>query len=171
MSRILVVVVCAALSARSVQDFVLLAQQDGWDVWVVITPSALSFVDEPLLTSLTRHPVIMTQADTRENFPEDVTAVVVVPATFNTLKKWAQGITDTFALHLLKRWTTQARPILAFPRASSELAQDPDFVPSLASLQAQGVTVVYQPEQYPPNNNIPWQTILDQLTQKLKHSH
>ncbi|GHO87931.1 flavoprotein [Dictyobacter formicarum] len=157
----LALVVCAALSARQVQDFVVLAQQDNWDVWVIATPNACAFIDQPLLTGLTGRPVIV-YAPTLP-LPR-FSAVVVAPATFNTLRKWSQDVADTYALTLLLDWTRQGSfPILVFPRASGELAQDPEFTPSLNRLQRQGVVVHYRPDLYPPNNNIPWAHILKKL--------
>ncbi|WP_338255013.1 flavoprotein [Dictyobacter halimunensis] len=159
--RTLALVVCAALSAGQVQDLVGLAQEDGWDVWVIATPNACSFIDQPLLTALTGHPVVVSA--TEISLPH-FTAAVVVPATFNTLRKWSQGVADTYALTLLLDWTRRgAPPILAFPRASAELAQDSEFAPSLDRLRWQGVTVYYRPDLYPPNNNLPWSRILEIL--------
>ncbi|BCL81480.1 hypothetical protein ccbrp13_39450 [Ktedonobacteria bacterium brp13] len=156
----LALVVCAAASGRTIQKFVVLAQADGWDVWVIATPNARSaFIDLPLLEILTGHTVYSEGDALLPAFA----AVVVVPATFNTLRKWAQGIKDTLALRLLDSWTLGGLPMLAFPRASAELAQEPDFQHSLARLRALGVTVVYDVERYPPNNDIPWPAVLETL--------
>ncbi|GER88414.1 flavoprotein [Dictyobacter vulcani] len=151
--RKLAVVVCAALSARYIQEFVRLAQKDRWDVWIVATPKACDFIDEPVLHALTDHPITVTEpALPLPTFD----AVVVVPATFNSLKKWAQGILDTYALVLLHTWMRQPQlPILVFPRASSELAQEPAFAPSLAWLQQQGIHVYYDPDLIPPTTISP----------------
>jgi phosphopantothenoylcysteine decarboxylase len=167
--RSLAVVVCAALSAKTVQEFVEIAQQAGWDVWVIATPNARSFIDEPLLGALTGHPVtifVSTHMDVSVSPQEALpafSAIVVVPATFNTLKKWAQGLADTLALTLLHDWMRNAIPMLVFPRASLELAQDPEFFPALAWLRAHGVHVCYDLERFPPNNNVPWSVVLSEL--------
>ena len=157
----LALVVCAAVAGRTVQKLVVLAQADGWDVWVIATPNARStFIDLPLLEVLTGHTVYSEGDALLPAFA----VVLVIPATFNTLRKWAQGITDTLALRLLHSWMQTGVPMLAFPRASAELAQEPDFQHSLARLRALGVTVVYDIERYPPNNDIPWPAVLDALT-------
>lgn len=65
----LALVVCTAASGRIVQKFVVLAQADGWDVWVVATPNVRSaFIDLPLSllrqalrSSLMRVPFILEQ--------------------------------------------------------------------------------------------------------------
>jgi phosphopantothenoylcysteine synthetase/decarboxylase len=157
----LAVLVCAALSAKYIQDLVTLAQQDRWDVWIIATPNARAFIDESLLLQQTQHPIIITPPTVP--LPS-FDAAIVVPATFNTLKKWTEGLTDTYVLALLCAWTQSLHlPILVFPRASAELAQDPAFAPALSWLQARGIYVFYQPDRYPPNNAIPWLDIMQLL--------
>jgi phosphopantothenoylcysteine decarboxylase len=158
----LAVVVCAALPARTVQEFVVLAHAVGYDVWLIATPNALAFIDLPLLTNLTSHPVISSFPDSEDQLP-DFDMVVVVPATFNTIRKWAQRVSDTFALHFLLQSEQRRLPILVIPRASSELAQDPAFSPSLALLRSRHITIYYEPDCYPPNNNVPWHVIVGLL--------
>jgi phosphopantothenoylcysteine decarboxylase len=158
----LAVVVCAALPARTVQEFVALAHAAGYDVWLIATPNALAFIDLPLLTNLISHPVISSSPTAEDCFP-DFDMVVVAPATFNTIKKWAQRVPDTFALHFLLRSEQQRLPILVIPRASPELAQDPLFLPSLALLRSCGIMIYYEPDLYPPNNNLSWSVIMELL--------
>ncbi|GCE14060.1 flavoprotein [Tengunoibacter tsumagoiensis] len=160
--KVLWIVVCAAVPARTVQELVVLAQEVGWDVHLIVTPNAQKFANSPLLAQVSGHPVLI---DLEEQQPllEQITAVVVVPATFNTLSKWAEKRPDTFALAFLLRAVEAGLPILVVPRASSELAQEPSFLPSLVLLQAQGVHVLYDLEAFPPNNAVPWHVILEQL--------
>ncbi|GCF10194.1 hypothetical protein KDI_37580 [Dictyobacter arantiisoli] len=153
--------VCAALPAKQIQILVALAQDEDWDVSVFATPNARAFIDEPLLAQKIGHSVFTT---TPTEPLASFTLAVVIPATFNTLRKWTQGITDTYVLELLWQWTQQQScPILVFPRASAELAQDPAFAPSLNWLQQHQIDVFYQPELYPPNNNIPWNKVMDNI--------
>jgi phosphopantothenoylcysteine decarboxylase len=156
--KTLAVLVCAALSAKQIQDFVTLAQQDYWDVWIIATPHARAFIDEPLLIQQTQHPVTITEPS--EALPS-FAAAVVVPATFNTLRKWTEGVVDTYLLSLLCSWTQDPHfPILVFPRASAELAQEPAFAPALSWLQRHSIHVFYQPDRYPPNNAVPWLEVM-----------
>jgi hypothetical protein len=166
--KLLVVVVCAARSAQYVQDFIVLAQQASWDVCVVATPKATAFMDLPLLQSIMKHTVEIYATPTSFLLSSQPRAVVVVPATFNTLQKWAQGEADTFALHLLISWNAMTMPILAVPRASKELAQEPAFLPALTILRQRGVHVLYEPDLYPPNNAVPWDVVLDTLQNDAK---
>ena len=91
-------------------------------------------------------------------------AIVVVPATFNTINKWALGIGDTLAVSMLceslGRGTTS---IVAVPYLKADLARHPAFSTSLRVLQEHGVCVLYDPERYPSPLMVPWNVILDAL--------
>ncbi len=163
MRKELIVVVCAALSAQRIQDFVQLVLAAQWHIQLVVTPKAEKFVDRPLLEQLSGRPLLIAPSADAAPCSLAAQAVVVVPATYNTLKKWAQGQADTYALHLLCSWNPRQLPILAVPRASMELAQEAEFFPSLHQLKARGVHILYEPDRYPPNNAVPWHIVLDHL--------
>ncbi len=46
---VLYIISCASRPAQRVQDLVIMAQAEGWDVCVIATPQATKFVDIPLL--------------------------------------------------------------------------------------------------------------------------
>jgi hypothetical protein len=93
-------VVCAAGIAAGVSKLITAAQERSWEVGVTATPVALGgFLDADAVEAQTGRPVRSawrTPADPRP-FPSP-DAVVVAPATFNTLNKCAAGIADTLAL-------------------------------------------------------------------------
>lgn len=135
------------------------------DVCVIATPHAVKFVDIPLLEQLTGHPV-------RSEYkrPEDpdilprADAFVVLPATFNTLNKLAQGITDTLAVGLLCEYLCLGAPIVAVPNFHEwDMGRHPAIQKSIATLRECGMNVLYEPEKYPPSNNIPWDRVLEEL--------
>jgi phosphopantothenoylcysteine synthetase/decarboxylase len=66
---------------------------------VIATPSARSFLDAAQLEQLTGTPVRTDykRPDEPDVFPPP-DAIIVAPATFNTVKKWTAGISDTLAL-------------------------------------------------------------------------
>jgi phosphopantothenoylcysteine synthetase/decarboxylase len=66
----------------------------------------------------------------------------VVPATFNTVNKWAAGISDTFALGILNEAIGIALPITVLPYAKPSLAAHPAFSASLEKLARWGVQVL-----------------------------
>jgi hypothetical protein len=91
--------------------------------------------------------------------------MVVFPATFNTLNKWALGISDTLAVGLLSEYTGLKRPIVAVPcfMTGGGLDTNPAFLRSIRMLRRYGVHVIYRPEAYPPRNQVPPAVILEEL--------
>src|ERR1039457_2141006 len=90
-------------------------------------------------------------------------AVVVAPATFNTMNKWAAGITDTFATGLLCELTGLGVPIVAVPLVKDALARHVAFGRSLEVLRGMGVRVLFDP-QAPPQSRMPgWPRVLEEL--------
>jgi Flavoprotein len=69
-------------------------------------------------------------------------AIVVAPATYNTINKWAQGISDTYALGLLAEITGLGIPIVVLPFVNSALANRAPFRRSVESLRSEGVRIL-----------------------------
>jgi phosphopantothenoylcysteine synthetase/decarboxylase len=161
---VLYVVVCAAPPASGVGEFVSLAKDAGWLVRVIATPMAERFIDADQLAELTGDRVRMgfRMPDEPDELPK-ADAVVVAPATFNTVNKWAAGITDTFAAGLLCELTGARVPILAVPLVKDELARHVAFGRSLEVLRAMGVRILFDP-QAPPQARMPnWPRVLAEL--------
>lgn len=163
---VLYVIACASRPAFRVTDFVRQAQADGWEVCAIVTPQATKFVDIPLLETVTGYPV---RSEYKHPEEPDVLpradAIVVFPATFNTLNKWVLGISDTLALGLLCEYTGLKMPIVAIPcvLTDSGLDSHPAFRRSIMQLREYGVHIIYEPEKYPPKNEVPWEVILAEL--------
>jgi transcriptional regulator with XRE-family HTH domain len=88
-------------------------------------------------------------------------AVVVAPATFNTVNKWAAGITDTFATGLLCELMGVGVSILAVPLVKDALALHVAFGRSLDQLRGMGVHVLFDPDALPQERMPSWQKVLD----------
>jgi flavoprotein len=74
---------------------------------------------------------------------------VVAPCTFNTVGKWAAGISDTLALGLLNQALGAGRQIVAVPNPHVDLAKHPAFGCNVEFLRGCGVQVLFDPERYP----------------------
>ncbi|MEU1030703.1 flavoprotein [Streptomyces mirabilis] len=98
----LYVVVCACGLAGDVGKLITAAQERHWDVGVIATPQGLGFLDTEAIEAQTGFPIRSawrTPGEARPLPPAD--AIAVAPATFNTVDKWAAGISDTLALGIL----------------------------------------------------------------------
>ena len=161
---VLYVVACAAPAASDVDEFVSLAREAGWTVRVIATPMGERFIDADRLAGLTGDRVRtgFRMPDEPDELPK-ADAVVVAPATFNTVNKWAAGITDTFATGLLCELTGAGVPILAVPLVKDELARHVAFGQSLEVLRGMGVRVLFDPNA-PPQSRMPgWLRVLEEL--------
>ena len=142
----LYVIACAAPPAAAVGRLVSLAQQRGWDVCVLTTPSARRFTDAAALERQTGHPVRSEYKDPGEpDVLPDPDAVIVAPATVNTINKWAAGICDDLALGILVEAIGKQLPIVALPSTNQAHAAHPAFTENIRKLRSWGVSVLFGP--------------------------
>jgi phosphopantothenoylcysteine synthetase/decarboxylase len=165
-------VVCGAGPARHVDRLVTQARARGWTVHVIATATACEhFLDVPALERLLGAPVRTSYTSRGERrTPPD--AVIVAPATYNTINKWAAGISDTYVLSLLAEQTGLHAPIAVLPFVNTALAANRVFDRSLAELRAAGVIVLFGPDilvPHPPRTadtrleSYPWHLALDAI--------
>ncbi|WP_223166644.1 flavoprotein [Nonomuraea sp. SYSU D8015] len=138
----LYVVVCAADPAAEVSRLVAMAQEAGWIVQVVATPSALDFIDVPALERQTGRPVRSRYRKPSEPKPPRADAIIVAPATYNTINKFAQGIADTYALGVLAEAPGLGIPVVVLPCVNDALAARTPYRRSVEDLRADGVRVL-----------------------------
>ena len=170
-SRVLSAVVCGAGPAAAIGIFVGLAQERGWRVQVIATPAALDFFDQAAIEKATGSPVrsqYSRPGAPRSQIPD---AVIVAPATFNTINKWALGISDTYALGVLAEATGLEVPVVVLPFVNTALASRPPFRRSVEALRAEGVRILIGPggfQPHPPRtgadliDTYPWHLALDE---------
>lgn len=171
--RVLYIIVCGAPVARNVGRLVSLAQSDGWDVCVITTPDGRKFIDVPALAAQTGHPVRSLYKNPGD--PDVLAApdaMVVAPATVNTISKWALGIADTLALGLLVEGLGKGLPIVAMPFTNAAMAAHPAFREAVGRLRGWGVVMLFGDEVlplHPPGggdqmvDTFPWVLVLDAL--------
>lgn len=137
----LYVVVCAAGIAVEVGRLITAARERDWEVGVFATPVALGgFFDTAAVEAQTGRPIRSAwrrPGDPRPFPPPD--AVVVAPATFNTVNKWAAGLADTLAVGTLCEASGLGVPIAVLPCVSDALAAHPAYRASLERLRGMGV--------------------------------
>jgi phosphopantothenoylcysteine synthetase/decarboxylase len=169
-NRVLTVIVCGAGPASEVGQLIKLAQEHGWTVQVVATPAALDFLDVPAIEGLTGSPVRSQYRKPGEPRSSPADAIIVAPATYNTINKWAQGISDTYALGILAETTALAVPIVVLPFVNSALAARAPFRRSVEELRRESVHILLGGEGIEPHrphtggdlvSSFPWQMAFD----------
>ncbi|MFC9222785.1 flavoprotein [Streptomyces hygroscopicus] len=145
----LYVVVCAAGIADDVGKLITAAQERDWNVGVVATPQGLGFIDAQAVEAQTGYPIRSgwrSPGDPRPLPPPD--AIAVAPATFNTINKWAAGISDTLAVGILCEAYGLGVLTVALPYLNAAQAAHPAYQQSLERLRGMGVLVAdYEPHQ------------------------
>jgi phosphopantothenoylcysteine synthetase/decarboxylase len=169
-ARQLSVVVCGAAPAGDVGVLIRLAQQRFWTVRAIPTPDALSFVDAEALESMTGNIVEVGYRSPSDARPPRPDAVIVAPATFNTVNKAALGITDTHALGVIAEAIGRRVPVIMVPWVNAPLAARAPFRRSLAQLRDEGVRILLREDDGAPRPYgvdsadiaaFPWQVALD----------
>ncbi|MET7282364.1 flavoprotein [Kribbella sp. NPDC005582] len=152
MSRVLYLVVCGAGPAERVAEMIDLARQEGWDTYCIVTAAAAEyFVDLDELRKVSGHQVRTTYRVEGDEAVPPADAVIVAPATYNTINKWAAGIADNYALSQLAELTGAGVRIVAVPFVNQALAANAVFVRSVESLRAAGVRVLFGPGEFEPH--------------------
>jgi phosphopantothenoylcysteine synthetase/decarboxylase len=108
---------------------------------VIPTPAALGWIDVEALQKLTGRPV--TAAGRGPGEPKTLpalTAVLVVPATFNTVNKLAAGINDNAAVGAVNEALGARIPVVIVPYVKGALAAHPAFGRSIEFLDRAGVS-------------------------------
>ncbi|WP_248958724.1 flavoprotein [Sphaerisporangium perillae] len=172
MSKVLYIIVCAAGPAGDVGKLVALAQDDGWTVQIIATPPALDFIDVRALEKQTGRPVRSEYRKPGEPKSPRADAIIVAPATYNTINKFAQGIADTYALGLLSEAPGLGIPVVILPFVNAALADRAPFRRSVDHLRDEGVRVLIGPGQFEPHtpssgadhtDTYPWHLALSAL--------
>ncbi len=179
--RVLYIVACAAPPARDVHKLITSAQAVGWRVCLIVTPQATKFIDLAAMEDLTGFPV---RSEYKHPDEPDVLpapdAIVVTPATCNTINKWAAGISDTLALGLIVEGIGKGLPIVALPFTNRAQAAHPAFERSIAELRSWGVTVLYGPDVYELHepregekllHRYPWHLALEAVERRWHQAH
>lgn len=174
--RVLSVIVCGAGPATAISTLIKLAHERGWSVRVIATPAALEFIDSAAIEDQTGSPVRSQYCKPGSPRSAISDAIIVAPATYNTINKWAQGISDTYALGVLAETTALGVPVVVLPFVNQALASRQPFRRSVESLRAEGVSILLGPgsiQPHPPHtggsliDSYPWHLALDEADRLL----
>jgi len=175
-TRVLYLFICGAGSANRIIEMIALAHADGWSVHCVATPAAVEhFLDISALEEATGHQVRTTYRKPDDESLPSADGVIVAPATYNTINKWAAGSADTYALNQLAELTGLGLPIVVLPFVNQALAANRVFHQSVDELRQVGVRVLFGPGEFEPHpprtgnqvlDTYPWALALKALNEQ-----
>ncbi|MFE6308829.1 flavoprotein [Nocardiopsis sp. NPDC057823] len=170
--KTLYVVVCAAGPASEVGTLVGLAQEQGWAVQVMATPTAVGFIDVDALEKQTGRPVRSQHRVPGDARSPKADAIIVAPATFNTINKLANGIADNYALDVVNEAIGLGIPIVVLPFVNSAYASRTPFQENTKRLQEENVKVLIGQGMFIPHearsgsrklSEFPWRMTLKHI--------
>lgn len=142
-SRVVYVIGTAAPPVRDLPRLFELLHRRGWKPCPVLTPTAATWVDVDDLGQAAGFPVrIEPRLPDEEDPLPAAEAVLAAPLSFNTLNKWAAGISDTLALGLLNELLGADVPIVVAPCVQAPLRTHPAYRPNLKTLEDSGATLL-----------------------------
>src|SRR5260370_11050965 len=172
--RVLAVIVCGAGPAADVGKLVKLAQESAWTVQLIATPAAMPFLDISELEAMTGSPVRSEYRAPGQPRSPKADALIVAPATYNTICKCAHGTSDTYALGILAEAISLPIPVAILPFVNTALATRQPFQRSVRQLRDEGAQLLLGPGLFEPhepgtgNDHIdafPWQAALNAVAQ------
>jgi len=145
--------VCGGIAAYKAAELVRALQRQGVEVHVVMTEAATRFIQPLTFSALTGHRVMVSLWDesgladqaTEQSSIDHIgeaqwaDALVVAPATANTLAKFAHGIADDF---LTTVYLATQSPVLVAPAMNVNMWEHPATQSNLETLRQRGVRVI-----------------------------
>jgi phosphopantothenoylcysteine synthetase/decarboxylase len=128
------VIVCGAPLARRTPELLSELVAEGWTPSVIATPSAQEWLNTPVIFDLIGVPPRVQRREPSPPKSPDPAAVVVCPATFNTVNKAAAGVMDTYALGVFCEALGAGIPTIVVPMVNNKLWGHPAWKRSLAVL-------------------------------------
>ncbi|KAJ6598763.1 flavoprotein [Mycena sp. CBHHK59/15] len=136
----ILLVICGAGPLEDISKLLDQVLHRGWKVQAIATPSALDIgLDVRAVELKTDRPVVTSAAIRRTANPD---AIMVAPATANTLAKLALGIRDTYAAAVLAQAVAARIPMVILP-SIKKVDLDNQVLPThIKNLRLDGVHVL-----------------------------
>lgn len=154
-------------------EFISTAQSAGWDCHVIASPAGLRFIDRDGLEAASGHPVIAEhrKPGTPRRDRPDADAVVIAPATANTICKLAAGIADTYALDIAAEYIGLGVPTVVVPFANTALTGRAPYRRAVTALGEEGVIVLDVPDHEPHQgaallDTFPWKAAFESAAER-----
>jgi phosphopantothenoylcysteine decarboxylase/phosphopantothenate--cysteine ligase len=138
--------VCGGIAAYKAIEVMRLLQKSGCEVSVAMTKHATEFVQPLTFRALSDKYVIVDDYDADNpdpiahvNFSQNIDLLLIVPATANTIAKFANGIADDF---LSSTYLACTAPVLIAPAMNVTMWENPATQRNIAQLKKDGVHFV-----------------------------
>ncbi len=138
--------VCGGIAAYKAIEVLRLLQKSGCEVRVAMTKHATEFIQPLTFRALTDNYVLVDDYAPENpdpiahiNFSQTIDLLLIVPATANTIAKFANGIADDF---LSSTYLASQAPVLIAPAMNSTMWEHPATQRNVERLKSDGVFFV-----------------------------
>jgi phosphopantothenoylcysteine decarboxylase/phosphopantothenate--cysteine ligase len=138
--------VTGSIAAYKAAMLVRALVREGAEVRVVMTPLAKEFITPLTMATLSKHPILVEffnpengEWNSHVSLGEWADALVVAPATANTLAKMAHGIADNL---LLTTYLSARCPVFVAPAMDVDMWHHAATGANLALLRERGVSII-----------------------------
>src|SRR5579859_5905146 len=139
----LALIVCGAPLGARTPDILDSLIGAGWRPTVIATSAAGAWLDAEAVVRVSGAPLRTEfRAPSKPKQGGALAAVVVCPATFNTINKAAAGINDSYAMGVLCEALGTGTPVVAVPMVNNKLWGHPAWSRNLDALADAGVTLL-----------------------------
>ena len=164
------VLITASIAAYRVVEFVRELRKQGADVWVFASHESLEYVSKRSLEWVSLHAVIDSFSAESPHLCYDFDLYLVIPATYNSINKMANGIADNVVLTVfasaLGRLESGQSQILVVPAMHGTM-HNSILIESFHKLKGLGVSIL-KPRQENGKNNLPsFEIIIAQIIKLL----
>lgn len=138
--------VCGGIGSVEVVKIIRELRRHGAEVFPFMTPAVEKFVTALSLEwAAGRAPV--READAQVDHLEDFDALVVAPATLNTISKAALGLADNAVTLAIAGQLGSRQPLLIYPTMNEKLLNHPSYQKSCRQLKDWGARFPEAPEE------------------------
>lgn len=157
---------CGSRATSSLPELATWCVEQGFDPWIIPSPTGLQFLDVLAAERASGHPVFATLIPAATAALPGADLVVVAPATFNTVTKLAVAASDTLALAVTNEALGAGVPVLLVPWCNADLRRHPAFPIALRTLRDWGYTVVDADQ----TSRLPWDDVRTAISRQLTGS-
>ncbi|HET6481319.1 MAG TPA: flavoprotein [Actinoplanes sp.] len=176
--KTLLIIICGAGPAPHAGRLISLANKTGWTTRVIATAAAVKMVNVAALEAFAGSPV---RTDFNPNgrgtgaaSSSSADALIIAPATYNTINKLAGGVNDSYPLNIVAEALGRRTPTAILPFVNTALAARRPFLNAVADLRSEGAKVLFGPGQWMPHppgtggahlDSFPWGMALEAINQ------
>lgn len=138
--------VCGGIGAIEVVKMIRELRRHGAEVTAFLTPDVKRFIT-PLSIQWACNRAVVEEPSWEVEHLENFDAVVVAPATLNTLQKAATGLADNAVTLLIAHQISLRLPIFFFPAMNLALRKHPLFNETKEKLESWGAKLFEEPSE------------------------